>query len=134
MGVCAGRRGAKEYGEEAHAFVISQYELGLKEYKAMQKRAAAKRAAIVYDDSDTAVITFYEERLLIRNVSLKDFEKRLKKLVFNSEVIKLKQMKECFAGETNLETIVNDKDCLDWRLLFDDNFLAQQEDDKLDLQ
>ena len=55
--------------------------------------------------------------MLIKNVSLDDFEKRLKKLVFDSEVIKLKQMKECFAGETNLETIVNDKDCLDWRLL-----------------
>ena len=80
MGVCAGRRRAKGYGEEAHAFVMSKYELGLKEYEAMQKRAAAKRAAIVYDDSDTAVITFYEERLLIRNVSLKDFEKRLKNL------------------------------------------------------
>jgi len=23
MGVCAGKRGAKEYGEEAHAFVMS---------------------------------------------------------------------------------------------------------------
>lgn len=103
---------------------MTKYVSGLNEYKAMQKRAEAIRAAIVFDDSDTAVITFYEERLLIKNVSLDDFEKRLKKLVFDSEVINLKQMKECFAGETNLETIVHDKDCLDWRLLFDDNFLA----------
>lgn len=54
---------------------------------------------------------------------LHDYENRIKKFVFKSEVIKLKQLKEAFMGENNLETIMNDKDCLDWRILFDDNFL-----------
>lgn len=86
------------------------------------------------DESDTAVITYFEEKLLLRQVRYLEFEKRVKKLVYNSRIIKLKQLKESFAGNTNLELIVNDKDCLDWRLLFDDNFLAGKENEVLDVK
>jgi hypothetical protein len=79
------------------------------------------------------VITFFEEKLSIRNVYFPDFENRVKKFVYSTRTVKLKQLKEAFAGDTNLELIVNDKDCLDWRILFSDIFLDQRANEEAGL-
>ena len=60
------------------------------------------------------MITYYEEKLLIRDVDLADFERRVKSFVYGSDVVKLRQLKKAFSGDTNLETIINDKEHLDW--------------------
>ena len=96
----------------------------MRDYENAGRILAGKKVSAVFDDSDTAVITYYEEKLLIKDVTYLDYEMRIKKLVYNSNIITLKQLKESFAGNTYLETIVNDKDCLDWRILYDNNFLA----------
>ena len=91
----------------------------------------------VKDKSDLADFTLFEEQLNIRNVHLEDFENRLKQFVFKggSEIdrksepeqictIKLKQLKIAFAGNKYLETILEDKTSLDWRLLMWDNIFV----------
>ena len=55
--------------------------------------------------------------MILRHVHLDEFEMRIKKFVYDKPLIKLKQMEEAFKGNTNLETIITDKEGLDWRLL-----------------
>jgi hypothetical protein len=83
----------------------------------------AKSLEKINDNSDTAVITFYEETMLIRQVTLNEFETRVKKFVYDSSTVTLKQLKAAFSGHSFLERILEDKESVDWRLLFDENFL-----------
>jgi hypothetical protein len=95
----------------------------------------------VKDKSETAQFTAYEEQLNLRNVHLEEFENRLKQFVSKvarserkslpDEVctIKKKQLQIAFKGNTYLEAILNDKTCLDWRLLMQDNIFIVFQDE-----
>jgi hypothetical protein len=88
----------------------------------------------VEDNSDVAAITFFEEKLLIKHVELWNFENRIKKFVYNRTEIKLKQLQAAFAGDADLEEMLNNQDSLDYKLLFDKtipNFIIPQDSDHL---
>jgi hypothetical protein len=86
----------------------------------------ALQVSKVEDNSDTAAITGYELQLHIKKVSLVDYEQRVKKFVYNSSTVTLRQLQGAFVGNRNLELILEDKNSLDWRIIFDENFLDQE--------
>ena len=94
----------------------------------------------VDDQSDTRVITDYEEDMLLRNVHLEDYESRLKRFVTRPKdtradqtiTIKQKHLREAFRGNEYLERMMNDKDSLDHRLLMlDDIFILLEDEDDM---
>ena len=94
------------------------------------------KVEVVEDTSELGIFTEYESHLLLRNVHLDEYESRLKQFVYKvaqdqrkslpQEVctIKLKQLQIAFAGNEYLEKILTDKNCLDWRLLMQENIFV----------
>ena len=56
-------------------------------------------------------------------MDLIEFEQRVKKFVYNSSSVTLRQLQGAFVGNRHLELILEDKNSLDWRIIFDENFL-----------
>lgn len=46
--------------------------------------------------------------------------------MYNSQTVTLKQLSGAFIGNRNLEIILEDKNSLDWRIIFDENFLDKE--------
>ena len=68
---------------------VAQYD-HYKEKKMEMAEAVLNSAS---DDSDTQLITYYEENgLHLRHVVLDDYEERVKKFVYNKPTIMLKQL------------------------------------------
>ena len=53
--------------------------------------------------------------------------------MYGEETVTLKQLKTAFSDHSTLTRILEDKDCIDWRLLFDENFLDEEKNAKLNL-
>ena len=110
MGACTER--SKHSRTSAYANGTYEYVKGAasSQYANYKERQLEMAEAVLnshQDDSDTQVITFYEENgLHLRHVILDDFEERLKKFVYNKPTIMLKQLQEAFKGNSHLEKIL----------------------------
>ena len=91
------------------------------------------RNETVTDNSDVKFITEFEKELPLRNISLTEFERRLKKLVTPAmqDMVTVKVVEECFKDHWAFLDI-DDEGSLSRELMFDEMFLDEQEEYELD--
>ena len=83
----------------------------------------------VIDESELHFITSFEKDLPLRNISLIEFERRLKKLVTPAmkDMTTVKVVEECFKDHWAFLDI-DDEGSLSRELMFDEIFLDEQEE------
>ena len=84
----------------------------------------------VLDQSRCQHITQFEKGLPLRNISLNEFERRLKKMVRpqDNNMVKVRVLEESFRDHWAFPDI-QDEETLSRELLFDPMFLEQEADD-----
>jgi len=80
----------------------------------------------VTDDSDIAFITLFERELPLRNISLTEFERRLKKMITPSmqDMATVRVVEECFKDHWAFLDI-DEEGSLTRELMFDETFLDE---------
>ena len=83
----------------------------------------------VVDESELACITAFERDLPLRNISLLEFERRLKKMVTpaQKDMTTVRVVEECFKDHWAFLDI-DEEDSLTRELMFDETFLDEQEE------
>lgn len=82
----------------------------------------------VLDESDCAMITAFERELPLRNISLNEFERRLKKMVTPAmgDMATIRTIEECFKDHWAFLDIT-EEESFTRELMFDEVFLDEQE-------
>ena len=82
----------------------------------------------VTDDGDVPFITKFEMELPLRNISLTEFERRLKKMVTPKmkDMATVRTIEECFKEHWAFLDI-DEEDSFTRELMFDETFLDEQE-------
>lgn len=80
----------------------------------------------VTDSTDVAFITEFEKELPLRNISLTEFERRLKKLVTPAmkDMVAVRMIEECFKDHWAFTEII-EEGSLTRELMFDEVFLDE---------
>ena len=83
----------------------------------------------VTDDSAVAFVTEFEKNLPLRNISLDEFERRLKKLVTPAmqDMVLVRVVEECFKDHWAFLDIT-EEGSLARELMFDETFLDEQDE------
>lgn len=94
MGPCCERskhNRTSETAETTYSYMKDRYKSYVDNYKEAKAEAAEAELNSGKDESDTQIITFYEENNLnLRHVLLDEYETRLKKFVYLKPLVKLK--------------------------------------------
>ena len=87
----------------------------------------------IVDESELKFVTEFEKELPLRNISLSEFERRLKKLVTPAmkDMATVKVVEECFKDHWAFLDI-DDEGSLSRELMFDEVFLDDQEEGEED--
>lgn len=86
----------------------------------------------VVDESEVKFITEFEKELPLRNISLVEFERRLKKLVSPTmkDMVPVKVVEECFKDHWAFTDIAVEE-TLTRELMFNEMFLDEQDEDEM---
>mmetsp|Transcript_11376 Transcript_11376/g.15292 ORF Transcript_11376/g.15292 Transcript_11376/m.15292 type:complete len:136 (+) Transcript_11376:201-608(+) len=81
----------------------------------------------VHDESDVPFLTEFEKELPLRNMSLTEFERRIKKMVVPSmgDMATVRTIEECFKDHWAFLDI-DEEDSFTRELMFDETFLDEQ--------
>ena len=78
-------------------------------YDESKLRWKGYREQLVEDESETGIITKFEDKMVIKKVSIDEFDRRIKKFIDGTEEITEKQLIEAFADHPQMGEITNEE-------------------------